>query len=315
MKGVWLFLFLAFGLVAVAQKPLATTPYRQDSFNVKRARAVVGLQAGIATSSAVGLYYLWYSGYERSGFHWINDNQGWHQIDKFGHTIANYHMYAFCYNLNRWSGMEKKNALIWGAGISYGFQLAVEYFDGLSDAWGASVGDLAANTLGMGSFLAQEMVWNEQKIIWKFSFHKNDYSGFDDHVQLRAEKLFGTATYQTFLKDYNAQTHWLSINPRSFTQRATWMPDWLNIAFGYSAEGMFGANKNAWIEDDCCSLNYDHIPRYRQHYFSLDVDWERIETTSKFLKFMAPYLNMIKTPLPALEYSRVNGLVLKPFYF
>ena len=314
MRVLYLFL-LMIGGAAYAQKPLAVSPYEQDSFNANRARTVIGLQAGIATSSAVGLYYLWYSGYDRSGFHWINDNEGWHQIDKFGHTIANYHMYSFCYNLNRWSGMKKKSALLWGGGISYGFQLAVEYFDGLSTAWGASLGDLGANTLGMGSFLAQELAWDEQRIIWKFSFHKNDYSGFDDHVQLRAEKLFGTATYQTFLKDYNAQTHWLSVNPKSFSRQSTWLPDWLNIAVGYSAENMFGANQNIWLEQGDTYLNYHHIPRFRQYYFSFDVDWERVKTSSRFLKMMAPILNMVKTPFPALEFSRVDGVVFKPFYF
>lgn len=314
MKEGLLILLIICGYAGQAQTSTNDSTVGQDSFNVRHARIVLGLQGGIATSSAVGLYYLWYSGYDRSGFHWINDNEGWLQIDKFGHTIANYHMFSFCYNLNRWSGMEKKKALLWGGGISYGFQLAVEYFDGLSTEWGASAGDLAANTLGMGSFLAQELAWDEQRIIWKFSFHKNDYSGFDANVRHRAERLYGTATYQTFLKDYNAQTHWISVNPKSFSKHSNWMPDWLNVAVGYSAENMFGANSNTWVTADTY-MDYSQIQRFRQYYFSLDVDWTRIKTSSRFLKMIAPVLNMVKTPFPALEFSRIDGLSVKPFYF
>lgn len=298
-----------------AQKPYAETPYRQDSFNVKRARAVVALETGIAVGASTGLYFLWYSGYEQSRFHWLNDNYGWLQIDKFGHTTTNYHINAFCYNMNRWAGFDQKKAMLIGSSVAIGFQTAVEYFDGLSDAWGASAGDLAANVLGAGTFIAQEFAWEEQRIIWKFSFKNGDYSMYDQHVKDRAQNLFGSAVYESFLKDYNGQTYWLSVNPRSFSQGMEWMPEWLNIAVGYSGEGMLGANWNIWYEDDLCYHNYEHIPRYRQYYLSLDIDWERVPTRSKLLKAAAPFLNIIKVPLPALEYSSVNGFRGRAFYF
>lgn len=299
----------------MAQKPLAKSPYRQDSFNVRRVRAVVGLETGLATSASVGLYYLWYSGYDQSPFHWLNDNYGWMQIDKFGHCTTNYHLVEFCYNMNRWAGMKRKNALLLGGGIAIGFQTAIEYFDGLSTAWGASWGDLCANTLGAATYISQEMAWREQRVIWKFSFHNGNYSAYDQHVNDRVDRLFGTAIYESFLKDYNGQTYWLSINPRSFTSGMQWMPEWLNIAFGYGANGMLGANWNVWYDKNGCYYNYENVPRYRQYYFSLDIDWERIPTRSKLLKTLAPYLNIIKVPFPSLVYSRIDGFQAKPFYF
>jgi hypothetical protein len=314
-KHLLLALFLIGSLATWAQKPLAQTPYRQDSFNIKRARFSVGLQAGIATSASVGLYFLWYSGYEQSKFHWLDDNYGWLQIDKFGHTTTNYHLVAFCYNMNRWAGIEQKRAMLIGAGIGIGFQTAVEYFDGLSEAWGASAGDLLANSLGAATYISQEFAWGEQRIIWKYSFKNGDYSAYNDIVNTRADRLFGTATYESFLKDYNGQTYWLSINPRSFSSGMEWMPEWLNIAFGYSAEGMLGANWNVWYDKAGCFRDYEHIQRYRQYYFSLDIDWERIPTRSRFLKAIAPYLNIVKMPFPALEYSTVDGFRAKAFYF
>ncbi|MGB0430904.1 MAG: DUF2279 domain-containing protein [Bacteroidia bacterium] len=302
-------------LISFAQKPLATTPYRNDSFNLKRARSVVALEAGIATSASTGLYFLWYSGYEQSRFHWIDDNYGWLQIDKFGHTVTNYHLVSFCYNMNRWAGMKQNRAMLIGAGIAIGFQTAVEYFDGLSAAWGASGGDLIANFTGAGTYIAQEYLWSEQRIIWKYSFKNGDYSAYNSTVNTRADQLFGTAVYESFLKDYNGQTYWLSINPRSFSNGMDWMPKWLNVAVGYSGEGMLGANWNVWYDKAGCYNNYEHIPRYRQYYLSFDVDWERIPTKSRLLKALAPYLNIVKVPFPTLEYSSVNGFRGKAFYF
>ncbi len=314
-KALTAFVLLIFASTCFAQKPLATTPYRQDSFNLKRARSVIALEGGIATSASVGLYFLWYSGYEQSKFHWIDDNYGWLQIDKFGHTTTNYHLVSFCYNMNRWAGMKQKRAMMIGAGIAIGFQTAVEYFDGLSTAWGASSGDLIANLTGAGTYISQEYLWGEQRIIWKYSFKNGDYSAYNDVVNARADHLFGTAVYESFLKDYNGQTYWLSINPRSFSSGMDWMPEWLNVAVGYSAEGMLGANWNVWYDKAGCFRDYEHIPRYRQYYLSLDIDWERIPTRSRFLKAVAPYLNIVKIPFPALEYSRVDGFRGKDFYF
>lgn len=314
-KHILLALFFLSSSATFAQKPLVETPYQLDTFNINRARFSVGLQAGVATSVSTGLYFLWYSNYEQSRFHWIDDSYGWLQIDKFGHTFTNYQILGKSYMMNRWAGYNKKQALLIGVGVSYGFQTLIEVFDGLSAAWGASATDIATNTLGMLTFLSQEMLWDEQRIMWKFSFKNGDYSAFDEHVNTRAERLYGTAIYESFLKDYNGQTHWLSINLRSFSNGMEWMPEWLNIAFGYSAEGLLGANWNVWYDQAGCFRDYERIPRYRQYYFSLDIDWERIPTSSRFLKAIAPYLNIVKMPFPALEFSTVDGFKAKAFYF
>lgn len=314
MKKLLLFITLFSSALASAQ--MVDNPYSSDTFNKQRARAVVAIESGIAIGSSVGLYALWYSQYEQSRFHWLNDNYGWLQIDKYGHAATNYHINAFCYNMNRWAGMDKKKAMLIGSSIAIGFQTAVEVFDGFSAAWGASWGDLAFNFLGAGTFISQEFAWEEQRIIWKFSFKNGDYSGFDETVQSRARRLYGSALYESFLKDYNGQTYWLSVNPKSFAaNRMEWMPEWLNIAVGYGAEGMLGANWNIWFDENDCYENYEHIPRYRQYFFSLDVDWEKIPTRSKFLRTIAPYLNIIKVPFPTIEYNRIDGLKGRAFYF
>ena len=48
----------------------------------------------------------------------------------------------------------------------------VEVFDGFSSEWGFSWGDMLANTTGTTLYISQELLWKEQRIVPKFSFHK-----------------------------------------------------------------------------------------------------------------------------------------------
>lgn len=298
-------LLLLFAQMAFGQESIAKwNPYSLDTLNVKRARTVIAIESGLAIGSSVGLYAAWYSGYEQSGFHFIDDSYGWLQIDKYGHAATGYHLVQFCYNMNRYAGISKKKSMWIAAGISLGFQTAVEIMDGMSAAWGASLTDAAFNTLGVGTFMLQEWLWEDQRIIWKYSFHPKKYDHFDPYVQTRASKLYSDAIWQQWLKDYNGQAYWLSVNPRGFAPNAQWLPPWLNVAVGYGAEGMLGANWNIWL-DDQCYYDYSHIPRYRQYFLSLDVDFTKLPIQSKFYRWVAPYLNIFKLPFPTLE---LNGL-------
>ena len=48
---------------------------------------------------------------------------------------------------------------------------------------------------------------------------------------------------QQVLKDYNGQTYWLSANIWSFNKESNF-PRWLNVAFGYGADGMLYGENN-----------------------------------------------------------------------
>jgi hypothetical protein len=137
----------------------------------------------------------------------------------------------------------------------------------------------------------------------KFSYHTTDYAA------IRPEVL-GETPAQRILKDYNGQTYWLSINPQSFIKNKKVLPNWLNFAFGYSADGMVGGESN--IGED---YDYSHIPRMRQFFFSPDVDFTRIPTKSKFLKGVFVVLNMIKIPAPTLEIDQTGKVNFYMFYF
>jgi hypothetical protein len=151
--------------------------------------------------------------------------------------------------------------------------------------------------------VAQELVWDDQRIQFKFSFHRKTYS--DAILNQRSNELFGKSTAERFLKDYNGQTYWLSTNIKSFFPKSKF-PEWLQLAVGTGAEGLFGAEENIGRDDSGNILfNRTNIKRYRQWYLAPDIDFTKIKTNKKGLKFALRLLSFVKFPLPSLEYG--NG--------
>src|SRR4030095_10700003 len=129
---------------------------------------------------------------------------------------------------------------------------------------------MTANIVASGLFISQELLRKEQRIQYKFSFHHKDYG--DSALNSRADDLFGDSWYERMLKDYNAQTYWFSANLRSFFPNSH-LPRWLNVSFGYGADGMFGGFENVWVDGDPGSpVNRSDIPRVRQFYLAPDID-------------------------------------------
>ena len=84
--------------------------------------------------------------------------------------------------------------------------------------------------------------------------------------------------------------------------KQTHFPKWLNVAFGYGAEGMTGAVSNPpYIDADGKPIVFE---RYRQFYLSLDVDLTRIKTKSKLLKTVFNTIGFIKIPAPSIEFNK-----------
>lgn len=146
---------------------------------------------------------------------------------------------------------------------------AVEVLDGYSQKWGASTGDVVANATGTALYVSQELLWKEQRIVPKFSFHTTSYA------ELRPE-LLGKSLNEQILKDYNGQTYWLSANIHSFA-KASKIPKWFNFAVGYGANGMITGDNEVSTD-----LALPNLKRYRQFYFSFDADLTKIETKSHF---------------------------------
>lgn len=272
-----------------------------DTLNKSRRNAIVISEAALAGITLISLNQLWYNDFERGKFHTVNDNEEWLQLDKLGHVFSSYQVGRFGANILNWSGVSKKDQLLYGATLGFGFLTIVEVFDGFSEEWGFSWGDMAANAAGTGLYVGQELLWNEQRISLKYSFHQTRFA------KQNPDKL-GNGIFEEVLKDYNGQTYWLSFNIHSFLKNSK-IPKWLNVAFGYGGEGMLTGNTNT---ENMTFINQD---RYRQYYLSLDIDLTRIKTKSHFLQSLFDVFSSIKVPFPTLEFNDKNGLKLHGIYF
>lgn len=256
---------------------------------------LVATQGILYAGSMIGLNALWYKNYAHSSFHFFDDNAEWLQMDKLGHILTAYTISRLTAALYKWSGVKDAPSNAIGTAIGLGYQTNIEIFDGFSSAWGFSLGDMAANTIGASLFLSQEAGWGEQRVSMKISFHPTEYS------QYRPDEL-GDNLVEESLKDYNGQTYWVAIAIASFFPKGTKIPQWLCLDFGYGAEGMTGARTNPVTYD----ANGDEIcfDRYRQIYCSLDIDLTKIPTNSGALKAVFGAVSFIKIPMPTVEFSQ-----------
>lgn len=273
-----------------------------DTLNSSRKNLVFLSEAVVSATALVGLNQLWYADYPRSKFHFTNDNKDWLQMDKAGHLYSSYHLGRISSEILHWSGAGHKEQLLYGAGMGFAFLTAVEVLDGFSSEWGASSGDVIANATGTALYISQELLWKEQRITPKFSFHTTRYTKY------RPEVLGSNFTEQ-ILKDYNGQTYWLSANLKSFFKDSK-IPEILNIAVGYGADGMLsGTGEKSFFFPNV------NPSQSRQFYLSLDLDLTKIKTKSHFLKTFFSVFSVLKIPAPTIEYSANEGFKGHVLYF
>jgi Predicted periplasmic lipoprotein (DUF2279) len=279
--------------------------------NKKRLWLVGGTQAGLWIGSFIALNQLWYNDYPHSSFHFFNDNKEWNQMDKLGHVFTTFLVSNVSNKMWRWAGLSHKKSVIYGAIGGIAYQSIIEIQDGFSEEWGFSLGDMGANLIGAAFFVAQELTWEEKRIRLKLSFLYHDYP---DDVKTRYEDLFGTGFVERYIKDYNSQTYWLSVNPSTFFRKSTF-PKWLNIAVGYSSDLMLGGTENTWTDEHGVYIDRTDIPRIRRFYLAPDVDFTRIPTKSKFLKHLFLLMGGVKIPAPTLELNSQGDFRAHWLYF
>ena len=268
-----------------------------DTFNIKKSRTLLITKASLYSATIIGLNSLWYKDYPRSKFHFINDNAEWNKMDKVGHMTTSYYMGVAGIEAYKWAGF-KRNKAIWYGGLSGSlFLTAIEILDGYSEQWGASKGDLVANTTGSLICIGQAFLWDEQKIILKYSFRPSPYAKCNS-------ELLGENIPQQALKDYNGQTYWASANIKSICNIENEnFPEWISLSVGYGSNGMIhGYHQEGDPE------------RIKQYLLSLDVDLSRIKSKNKFVKSVLNTFGFIKIPMPTLEY-RNNKFLFHPIYY
>ena len=264
--------------------------------------------------SLIILSNTWYKNYPHTSFHTFNDAGEWLQVDKFGHGWTAYNTGRVSAAMWRWAGLSQKQSAIIGGLSGAVYLTVIEFLDAHSAQWGWSWGDMTANIVGSGLFISQELLWKEQRIQYKFSFHHKDYG--DSALNKRADDLFGESWYERMLKDYNAQTYWFSANLRSFFKESN-LPKWLNVSVGYGADGMLGGFENKWIDDDSGGVPVDRtdIPRIRQFYLAPDIDFTKIKTNKKWLRTIFFCLNAFKCPAPTLMIDSKGKFKAYALYF
>ena len=281
-----------------------------DTFDQKRFNYAMGFSAVTYTGFSIGLYQAWYKQYPQEGFHTFNDYGEWGNMDKVGHLYTAYFQGVLCYKGAKWTGLSDDKSIMVGARCGGLFQTTIEMMDAFSSEWGFSIADMGANVTGIGLFALQQKYWGEQRIMFKVSSYPQKYDDFSVtgsngtsiSLQERADHLFGSSFAEKYLKDYNAQTYWASINVNSFLPENNKWPDWLNIALGYGSDNMFGGFENEWETDgEQFVLSDDTYPRVYQYYLGLDVDLTKIRTKNHFLKGVLSIFNIFKAPSPALE--------------
>ncbi|MFK7953694.1 MAG: DUF2279 domain-containing protein [Ekhidna sp.] len=270
--------------------------------NKKRLNLVIGTGLVGYTGSLIGLGTVWYNNLGK--FHFFNDIHGWKGADKLGHITTSYTVGRFGTESLRWAGVEERKAIWYGGSLGLVFLTSVEIFDGMSEDWGFSITDAVANAVGSGIFISQELIWSEQRINMKWSYHPTKYA------QYRPELL--GAGKERALKDYNGQTFWVSTNLSSFLPQSK-LPPWLNIAVGYGIDGFTGADSNPTENS-----NGDLIPSFNRStkwYLSPDIDLTKIKTNSKFLKFLFGGFNFLKFPAPTLELNENKNIKFHWLFF
>lgn len=266
---------------------------------------IIGVSSSIATvwsGSMIGLQTVWYKDTIPNQFKVIDDSKSWLQMDKAGHLYTAYQLNRLTSDLYRWSGVKNSTATWIGFGVAMGYQTTLEVLDGFSGTWGWSWGDMAANTTGAAMYTAQQLLWEEQRFLPKFSYSPTPFAALRPNV-------LGSNFQESLLKDYNGQTYWLSVSPGRFFD-SPYLPKWACISFGYSVNEKLVGSEPTYT-DPATGITYNE---QREFLFSLDIDFSQFDIKRPWLRALVKQFNYLKIPFPALIIR--NGTVIgRPFYF
>ena len=263
--------------------------------NKKRVLAVSATTLGGYGLAYAGISYTWYRQFPSTRFHFFNDNHEWAQVDKLGHFLGGYSGSRGMIGLFKWAGLNQRKSALYGSLIGGMAMVPLELLDGFATKWGASWGDILADMSGGALAYGNEMLWAEQRIQMKVSYHPTPYAN-------ARPDLFGDQ-YTKYLKDYNGHTGWLSFRVHSFLPDSKFKhvyPKWLNVAVGYGANGLLGGYDNGLTQAI-------RDREYRQYYLAFDLDLSAIPTRYGSLRILLDILDCVHLPSPTMEYNSKHG--------
>ena len=112
----------------------------QRPFNPTKFKIVAVGGAAFYAGTIVGLSTIWYQDYEPTHLHLFDDNGGWMQVDKFGHSYTSYIMGKGGYKALMWAGVKRKKAIWFGGSYGFLFLTSIEIIDGHYPQWGVILG-------------------------------------------------------------------------------------------------------------------------------------------------------------------------------
>lgn len=266
--------------------------------NYRKLHTIFAAQSAVYVGALYGLSKSWYKN-PLHDFHFKDDWNNWYQLDKAGHFYTAFHISHLTSEIYRSTGINRNQRIVYGALSGFLFQTPIEILDGFSSDYGFSVTDLASNLAGSGFFAGQMLLWDELRLLPKFSAHLSPYAR-------HRPELLGRSFTERLLKDYNGQTYWLSFSPGTFAKKGFW-PSWLCFSGGYGIGGMVAAETEK-------SVQLGHSP-YQKYLISLDIDLTKLPIRNRLLRQVAMLANTLKVPAPTLEWNSRGEFHIHPLYF
>lgn len=272
-------------VAVVPFKTAVDSTHAKDSLDkkirVRRNLIIIGTTVASFSGSYVFLKNAWWKE-QKVAFHFDpgSDLKYASNLDKVAHFTSGVWISEFYTDAFEWSGIPRKKAAWYAAGIALIAHLSTELKDAYAPRWGFSVLDLTAGTLGglytvgkqRSSFLANTTL---KATYWQRTTKYFDISG-------KEKKWFSVDDYlnQTYWFSYFPQDH---LNPNS----TKGLPAWLGISLGIGIEpdrwNGFGGAKH-------------------ELYLSPDIHLEKLLKPKKQpWKSLVKALNITRLPLPALQ--------------
>ena len=283
------------------------TPAKPE-LRTRRSAIIFYGTAGLAGVGGIaGLHQAWYKQEQSGKFHVFNDLHEWRGMDKLGHLTSCWWASQWIYETAGTLGLPEKQRMGSALIMPLLFMSGVEVMDGFSGGYGFSVPDMVANLSGAALFYFQQLYWGRQHFLLKASFHT-------DPLHRIRPALLGHSWPETWLKNYNGQTLWLSFPLKPIFQDAGWLPAWMCVSLGYGAGGMLGARDNAWTSG---GLDYSFIElkRHSRYFLSLDIDLLKLPIRAKAWRMFASTFRWLKLPFPAIGYSDIHRWQLYALYW
>ena len=279
------FLFLSFFLIGLSSEAKQTL--KNDS--IKKGRIVIVSSSLVLALGGSYLYIenSWWSE-KQTAFHFDNGSDKVYalNVDKAGHFMGGLQAAELFSQSMRWAGMNKKQALWFGATFGSGLQLAIEMKDAYAPYWGFSTLDLTIGSVGAFLPIAKYYSRTLRAFDVKLSYWKQHNTYWD--LESQREKTPNKYAWQD---DYVNQTYWLSVDLNHFNEK---IPEWLNIAIG------FGLDETQYLDEHNTKMGGNN-----EWYIALDYDIPKMlkRWNSPIAKKIKHWLNYFHFPAPTIRIS------------